>query len=117
MEQRRKRTLGHKLEEELHFIFRRRGCNRIGTLNPLPVCLDAQCGVLPRDKIKFSTAADAELPQIGGEIDTLGNLCAVEFFVGNGHFTWLLMFQSYVKDPAASRAQEAETFRTFFCSP
>ena len=85
VEQRRKRALGHQFEEKLHFIFRRRGHDRIRALDALSVGLDSQSGVLARNKMELTSTADAKHPQIGSEIDALGYLRAVKFFLGSCH--------------------------------
>src|ERR1035437_3913653 len=109
VQQRRKRAFRHQFEEKLHFSFRRRRRNRIWTLDALSISLDSQRRVLPRDKVELPSTADAEHPQVGSEIDALGNLRVVELFIGNRHLTWPQPFKLLFKNPAASQVWDAAT--------
>src|ERR1022692_1365796 len=78
-------AIGHQFEEKLHFVFRGRRCDRIRTFDALPALLYPQRGVLPRKKVELYPRLDAELPEVGREIHTLGNPRLKELVVQNRH--------------------------------
>ena len=54
-------------------------------LDALAVVFDTECCVLAWDKVEFASAADAEHPQVGSEVDTPGDLRVEKLFVWNRH--------------------------------
>jgi hypothetical protein len=75
----------HQFEEELDFVFVWRRRDRIRTLRTLLLALDSQGRVLPRGELEFSSRIDADHPELGGQIDALGDARSVMLIADGGH--------------------------------
>src|SRR6266853_4973504 len=78
-------AIGHQFEEELNFVFRGRGRDRIGTLDTLASLFHAERGILPGEKIEVLSRLNAEHPQIGREVDAPGDARVVKLVVRSRH--------------------------------
>ena len=89
-EARRQRPFRHKFEEEFNFVFKGSRDDRLGTLCPLAVVLDSECGVLTRSKLELAAGLDANHPQVRSELLALRDPCPVKFLVPYHHFLRIL---------------------------
>ena len=82
-------ALRHQLKEKFDFVFVRRRHNRVRSLQSFVNTLHAQRGVLARYELELATGLDADGPQLGREVDALGDGRVVVLIFG-AHGSYLV---------------------------
>src|ERR1700736_6439538 len=75
----------HELKEELNLLLRRGRDDRIGTLNPLAIFLNAQSGVLSGYKLEIAARINPRHPQVRGKFFPVDKTCAKKFVFRTRH--------------------------------
>src|SRR5581483_10222632 len=78
-------AFGYQLKKEFDLLLIRRRHNRIRALRAFLRALYPKCRILSGRELEFTPGIDADHPQIGGKIDTLGDLRVIKLIVGCWH--------------------------------
>src|SRR5581483_6328254 len=78
-------AFGYQLKKEFDLLLIRRRHNRIRALRAFLRALHPKSRILSGRELEFAAGVDADHPQIGGKIDTLGDLRVIKLVVGCWH--------------------------------